>query len=100
MNAGGLWPSGGRSASILDPNAGIDGGFLVNAWVPGRSPDRKALDYSSVAARPATTGRPKRQPCSVSKPIFDGSTVSKSFNNVGAAFIDPFVARNLRERFL
>ena len=31
---------------------------------------------------------------------FDGSTLSKSFNNVGANFIDPFVARNLRNDFL
>ena len=60
--------------------------------------DRTALD-SSVAARPATTGRPAAFVLGV-ETDFDGSTLSQSFNNVGAAFIDPFVARNLRNGLL
>ena len=37
LNAGGIWSSSGsRDASIFDPNAGIDGGFLTSA-VSGQS---------------------------------------------------------------
>ena len=68
VNAGGIWPSGGRNASIFDPNAGLDGGF-INAGFPAVS-DRRAPD-SSAAAKPATTGRPAPS-CSVSRPTSMG----------------------------
>ena len=31
VNAGGIWSSGSRDASILDPDAAFDGGFLTSA---------------------------------------------------------------------
>src|SRR3984957_10988552 len=34
LNAGGVWPSGSRSASLFDPSAGTDGGF-IGAGFPG-----------------------------------------------------------------
>ena len=65
LNAGGILTSGSRHATIFDPNAGTDGGFL-NADFPGGlgSQSRPAL---SAAARPATIGRPAPS-CSASKP--------------------------------
>ena len=55
VNAGGIWSSGSRDASIFDPDAAFDGGFLTSAF-PGSLEDR-AAPASSGAARPATIGR-------------------------------------------
>jgi outer membrane immunogenic protein len=96
VNAGGLWPSGGRSASILDPNAGIDGGF-VNAGFPGGLGSKSA---GFIGGGQAGYNWQTGAFVLGVETDFDGSTLSKSFNNVGAAFIDPFVARNLRNDFL
>ena len=55
LNAGGIWSSGSRDASILDPDAAFDGGFLTSAF-PG-SLGSVAAPASSAAARPATIGK-------------------------------------------
>jgi len=96
VNAGGIWPSGGRGASIFDPNAGIDGGF-VNAGFPGGLGSQSA---GFIGGGQAGYNWQTGAFVLGVETDFDGSTLSKSFNNVGAAFIDPFVARNLRNDFL
>ena len=82
LNAGGIWPSGSRSASLFDPNAGTDGGFL-NAGFPGGLGSQSAGFLGGGQA-----GYNWQTGAFVLgvETDFDGSTVSKSFNNVGAPF--------------
>ncbi len=89
VNAGGIWPSGGRDASIFDPNSLS---MAASSMLGSRAvSDRKAPD-SSAAARPATTGR-LAPSCSVSKPTSMGRpSASRSITSAL-----PLPARPLRQ---
>jgi outer membrane immunogenic protein len=96
LNAGGLWPSGSRSATIFDPAAGTDGGFL-NAEFPG------GLGSQSVGFIGGGQAGYNWQTGAFVLGVetdFDGTTVSKSFNNVGVPFAGAGVPAILAGDFL
>jgi outer membrane immunogenic protein len=96
VNAGGLWPSGSRSATIFDPAAATDGGFL-NAAFPG------GLGSQSVGFLGGGQAGYNWQTGAFVLGVetdFDGSTNSKSFNNVGTPFLGAGVPAILRGDFL
>jgi outer membrane immunogenic protein len=82
VNAGGIWPSGSRSASLFDPNAGIDGGFL-NAGFPGGLGSQSA---GFIGGGQAGYNWQTGAFVLGVETDFDGSTLSKSFGNVGSPF--------------
>ena len=82
VNAGGIWPSGGRNASILDPNAAIDGGFISAGFPGGLGSQSAGFIGGGQAGYNWQTGAFVLGV----ETDFDGSTLSKSFNNIGAPF--------------
>jgi outer membrane immunogenic protein len=82
VNAGGIWPSGGRSASLFDPNAGIDGGFFGADFPGGLGSQSAGFIGGGQAGYNWQTGAFVLGV----ETDFDGTTVSKSFNNTGPAF--------------
>ena len=96
LNAGGIWPSGSRNASILDPNAGIDGAFISAGFPGGLGSQSAGFIGGGQAGYNWQTGAFVLGV----ETDFDGSTLSKSFNNVGSPFISPFaVAHGLGNDF-
>jgi outer membrane immunogenic protein len=96
VNAGGLWPSGSRSATIFDPHAATDGGFL-NAAFPG------GLGSQSVGFLGGGQAGYNWQTGAFVLGVetdFDGATNSKSFNNVGTPFLGAGVPALLSGDFL
>jgi len=85
VNAGGIWPSGGRSASLLDPNFAGDGGF-INAGFPGGLGSQSA---GFIGGGQAGYNWQTGAFVLGVETDFDGSTLSKSFNNIGAPLISP-----------
>jgi outer membrane immunogenic protein len=85
VNAGGIWPSGSRSASLLDPNAAIDGAF-INAGFPGGLGSQSA---GFIGGGQAGYNWQTGAFVLGVETDFDGSTLSKKFNNVGAPFAGP-----------
>ena len=85
VNAGGIWPSGSRNASLLDPNAAIDGGFSDAAFPGGLGSQSAGFIGGGQAGYNWQTGAFVLGV----ETDFDGTTLSKSFNNIGA----PFAAR-------
>jgi outer membrane immunogenic protein len=83
VNAGGIWPSGGRGASIFDPNAGIDG-FGLSASFPGGLGSQSA---GFIGGGQAGYNWQTGAFVLGVETDFDGSTLSKSFNNVGTPFV-------------
>ncbi len=88
VNAGGIWPSGSRSASLLDPNAGADGGFISAGFPGGLGSQSAGFIGGGQAGYNWQTGAFVLGV----ETDFDGSTLSKSFNNVGAPFVGPVAA--------
>ncbi len=86
MNAGGIWPSGGRSASIFDPHSATDGGFLAAEFPGGLGSQSAGFIGGGQAGYNWQTGAFVLGV----ETDFDGTTVSKSFNNVGTPFTGPF----------
>ena len=82
VNAGGIWPSGGRGASLFDPNSGIDLGF-INAGFPGGLGSQSA---GFIGGGQAGYNWQTGAFVLGVETDFDGSTLSKSFSNVGAPF--------------
>jgi outer membrane immunogenic protein len=83
VNAGGIWPSGSRNATIFDPNAAIDGGF-INAGFPGGLGSQSA---GFIGGGQAGYNWQTGAFVLGVETDFDGSTLSKSFNNVGSPFV-------------
>jgi outer membrane immunogenic protein len=83
VNAGGIWPSGSRNATIFDPNAAIDGGF-INAGFPGGLGSQSA---GFIGGGQAGYNWQTGAFVLGVETDFDGSTLSKSFNNVGTPFV-------------
>ena len=82
MNAGGLWPSGSRSASIFDPAAATDFGFISAGFPGGLGSQSAGFIGGGQAGYNWQTGAFVLGV----ETDFDGSTLSKSFNNVGGPF--------------
>jgi outer membrane immunogenic protein len=82
VNAGGIWPSGSRNATIFDPNAAIDGGF-INAGFPGGLGSQSA---GFIGGGQAGYNWQTGAFVLGVETDFDGTTLSKKFNNVGAPF--------------
>jgi outer membrane immunogenic protein len=88
VNAGGIWPSGSRDASLLDPNAGLDGAF-INAGFPGGLGSQSA---GFIGGGQAGYNWQTGAFVLGVETDFDGSTLSKSFNNIGSPFVGPIAA--------
>jgi outer membrane immunogenic protein len=88
LNAGGIWPSGSRSASLFDPDAGIDGGFLNASFPGGLGSQSAGFIGGGQAGYNWQTGAFVLGV----ETDFDGSTLSKSFNNIGSPFVGPIAA--------
>jgi outer membrane immunogenic protein len=88
VNAGGIWPSGSREASIFDPLAGVDGGFLSASFPGGLGSQSAGFIGGGQAGYNWQTGAFVLGV----ETDFDGTTLSKSFNNSGAPFLGgPFL---------
>jgi outer membrane immunogenic protein len=88
LNAGGIWPSGSRHASIFDPNAAVDGGFLTSEFPGGLGSQGGGFIGGGQAGYNWQTGAFVLGV----ETDFDGSTVSKDFNFSSAPFagLPPF----------
>jgi outer membrane immunogenic protein len=82
VNAGGLWPSGGRNASILDSNP-LTTAFVSAGFPGGLGSQSAGFIGGGQAGYNWQTGAFVLGV----ETDFDGSTVSKSFNNVGTPFV-------------
>jgi outer membrane immunogenic protein len=87
LNAGGIFSSGSRSLTLIDPNAGVDGAFLNSALPGGLGNGSDGFIGGGQAGYNWQTG------AFVFGVVtdFDGTTLSKSRNLVGAGFFDPFI---------
>jgi outer membrane immunogenic protein len=79
LNAGGIWPSGGRNANIFDP----DGLGFVTAGFPGGLGSQSA---GFIGGGQAGYNWQTGAFVLGVETDFDGTTLSKSFNNVGTPF--------------
>jgi outer membrane immunogenic protein len=82
LNAGGIWSSGSRSATLFDPNAGIDGGFLNAAFPGGLGNGSAGFIGGGQAGYNWQTGAFVLGV----ETDFDGTTLSKSRDIVGPTF--------------
>jgi outer membrane immunogenic protein len=96
LNAGAILPSGGRNATIFDPGAGTDGGFINAAFPGGLGSQGVGFLGGGQAGYNWQTGAFVLGV----ETDFDGSTLSKSFNNVGVPFAGAGVPAALAGDFL
>jgi outer membrane immunogenic protein len=96
VNAGGIWPSGSRNATLFDPNAATDGAF-INAGFPGGLGSQSA---GFIGGGQAGYNWQTGAFVLGVETDFDGSTLSKSFNNIGSPFVGPFATGPLAGDFL
>jgi len=96
VNAGGIWSSGSRSATLFDPNFGTDGGFLNAAFPGGLGSGNAGFIGGGQAGYNWQTGAFVLGV----ETDFDGTTLSKSFNNVGVPFSGAGVPALLSGDFL
>jgi outer membrane immunogenic protein len=87
LNAGGIFSSGSRSLTLVDPNAGVDGAFLNGALPGGLGNGNSGFIGGGQAGYDWQTG------AFVLGVVtdFDGTTLSHSRNLVGAGFFDPYI---------
>src|ERR1700723_1588148 len=83
LNAGGIWPSGSRNASIFDPDSAFDGGFLTSSFPGGLGSQSAGFIGGGQAGYNWQTGAFVLGV----ETDFDGTTLSKPFNNFGAPFV-------------
>ena len=96
LNAGGIFTSGSRHATIFDPNAGTDGGFLNADFPGGLGSGQTGFIGGGQAGYNWQTGAFVLGV----ETDFQGTTVSKSFNNVGVPFAGAGVPALLSGDFL
>jgi outer membrane immunogenic protein len=96
VNAGGIWPSGSRSATIFDPNASKNGAFLSASFPGGLGSQSAGFIGGGQAGYNWQTGTFVLGV----ETDFDGTTLSKSFNNVGSPFAGASVPAIIRGDFL
>lgn len=85
LNAGGIWSSGSRSATIFDPNAAIDGGILNASFPGGLGNGNAGFIGGGQAGYNWQTGAFVLGV----ETDFQGTTLSKSTNIVGPSFLVP-----------
>ena len=85
VNAGGIWPSGGRNASIFDPDFSFDGGFLTSSFPGGLGSQSAGFLGGGQAGYNWQTGAFVLGV----ETDFDGSTVSKDFHFSSTPFGGP-----------
>jgi outer membrane immunogenic protein len=96
LNAGGIFTTGSRSATIFDPHAGTDGGFLNADFPGGLGNGQTGFIGGGQAGYNWQTGAFVLGV----ETDFQGTTVSKSFNNVGVPFAGAGVPALLAGDFL
>jgi outer membrane immunogenic protein len=96
LNAGGIWSSGSREATLFDPNFGTDGGFLNASFPGGLGSGNAGFIGGGQAGYNWQTGAFVLGV----ETDFDGTTLSKSFNNVGVPFAGASVPALLAGDFL
>ena len=87
LNAGGIFSSGSRSLTLVDPNAGFDGGFLNGALPGGLGNGSDGFIGGGQAGYNWQTGAFVLGV----ETDFDGTTLSKSRNLLGAGFFNPYL---------
>ena len=87
LNAGGIFSSGSRSLTIFDPNAGVDGAFLNGALPGGLGSGQTGFIGGGQAGYNWQTGAFVFGV----ETDFDGTTLSKSRNLLGAGFWNPYL---------
>jgi outer membrane immunogenic protein len=87
LNAGGMFTTGSRSATIFDPAAGTDGGFLNADFPGGLGNGQTGFIGGGQAGYNWQTGAFVLGV----ETDFQGTTVSKSFNQTGIPFSGPGV---------
>jgi outer membrane immunogenic protein len=87
LNAGGIFSSGSRSATIFDPNAGTDGAFINNSFPGGLGSGQTGFIGGGQAGYNWQTGAFVLGV----ETDFQGTTLSKSFNQTGIPFSGPGV---------
>src|SRR6202042_2626124 len=85
VNAGGIWPSGSRNATLFDPNAATDGAF-INAGFPGGLGSQSA---GFIGGGQAGYNWQTGAFVLGVETDFDGTTVSKNTNFSSAPFGGP-----------
>ena len=96
LNAGGIWPSGGRGATLFDPDAVFGAGVLTGDFPGGLGSQSAGFLGGGQAGYNWQTGAFVLGV----ETDFDGSTLSKSFNNVGTPFLGAGVPALLSGDFL
>jgi outer membrane immunogenic protein len=87
LNAGGIFSTGSRSLTLVDPNAGVDGAFLNGALPGGLGNSNGGFIGGGQAGYNWQTGAFVFGV----ETDFDGTTLSKSNNLTGAGFFDPYI---------
>jgi outer membrane immunogenic protein len=87
LNAGGIFSSGSRSLTLIDPHAGVDGAFLNNALPGGLGSGSTGFIGGGQAGYNWQTGSFVLGV----ETDFDGTTLSKSRNLLGAGFWNPYL---------
>jgi outer membrane immunogenic protein len=87
LNAGGIFSSGSRSLTLVDPNAGVDGAFLNSALPGGLGNGNSGFIGGGQAGYNWQTGAFVFGV----ETDFDGTTLSNSRNLTGAGFFDPYI---------
>src|SRR5579862_4497612 len=96
LNAGGIFTTGSRGATIFDPAAGTDGGFLNADFPGGLGNGQSGFIGGGQAGYNWQTGAFVLGV----ETDFQGTTLSKSFNNVGVPFAGAGVPALLAGDFL
>jgi outer membrane immunogenic protein len=87
LNAGGIWSSGSRSLTLIDPHAGVDGAFLNGALPGGLGSGNAGFIGGGQAGYNWQTGAFVLGV----ETDFDGTTLSRSRDLVGAGFFNPYL---------
>ena len=87
LNAGGIFSSGSRSLTIVDPHAGVDGAFLNGALPGGLGSGQSGFIGGGQAGYNWQTGSFVLGVVT----DFDGTTLSKSRNLLGTGFWNPYL---------
>ena len=96
LNAGGIWPSGSRGATLFDPGSDFGAGVLTADFPGGLGSQSAGFLGGGQAGYNWQTGAFVLGV----ETDFDGSTLSKSFNNVGTPFAGAGVPALLAGDFL
>jgi outer membrane immunogenic protein len=90
LNAGGIWSTGSRSLTLVDPNVAFDGGFLNGSLPGGLGSGNAGFIGGGQAGYNWQTG----SFVFGVETDFDGTTLSRSRNIVGPTFFNPNIFAN------